>query len=260
LYVGDNKFGSISNRAYVVGGEDFYLMPLSLIQLSKEERIKLINDSDSTTYQQVSKEVKGKTILVAEGFEVIQKMSYMDAGKLIEWEERRLFVRSINYAASQSKSLDERLKKAEQAIDKLSEKGKGKRILATKKEYRAAIDKILKDNKVEGLLDVKIVGSKTVRQIRGYKGKPARQEVTWNFKVSQEQNVAAIEAQKIPQGWQVYATNVEQEKLSFEKCVWKYRYQSNVESRFNDLRNKIVPLLPVFLQKDNRIRGLVNLL
>jgi len=142
----------------------------------------------------------------------------------------------------------------------MGRKGKGKRILATKKEYRAAIDKILKDNKVEGLLDVKIVGSKTVRQIRGYKGKPARQEVTWNFKVSQEQNVAAIEAQKIPQGWQVYATNVEQEKLSFEKCVWKYRYQSNVESRFNDLRNKIVPLLPVFLQKDNRIRGLVNLL
>lgn len=260
LYVGDNKFGSIGNRAYVVQGKDFYLMPLSLIQLSKEERIKLINESDLTTYRQVKKEVKGETVLVAEGFELIRKVSYMDGEKLIEWEERRLFVRSVSYAASQAKSLDQRLKRSEEAIDKLSEKGKGKRILGTKKEYRAAIDKVLKDNKVEGLLRVKMIGSKTVRQVRGYKERPAREEVTWNFKVSHEQNVTAIEEQKIPQGWQVYATNVEQEKLSFEKCVWKYRYQSNVESRFNDLRNKIVPLLPVFLQKDNRIRGLVNLL
>jgi len=42
--------------------------------------------------------------------------------------------------------------------------------------------------------------------------------------------------------------------------VWKYRYQSNIESRFDDLRNKIVPLLPLFLKKDDRIKGLVNIL
>lgn len=260
LYVGDNKFSSIGNRIYVVQGEDYYLMPLSLIQLSKEERTRLIGASDSKSYYQVEKEEKGKKVLVAEGFEITQDLDYMEGEKRIEWKERRLFVRSVSYAASQEKSLENRLKKATEAIEKLTERGKGKRVLETRKEYKMAIAKILKENKVEGLLEVTIVGNKKEKKVRAYKERPARVTVTWNFQLSHERNTAAIEKQKMMQGWQVYATNVEQKKLSFEKCVWKYRHQSNVESRFNDLRNKIVPLLPIFLQKDNRIKGLVNIL
>jgi len=61
-------------------------------------------------------------------------------------------------------------------------------------------------------------------------------------------------------GWQIYATNAPSNLLTFEQCVWKYRYQSNIESRFDDIRNKMAALLPVFLQKDERIEGLVNVL
>lgn len=260
LYIGDNKFSSIGSRIYVVQGEDYYLMPLSLIQLSREERVAFIEASDNKSYYQVTKEEKGKQILVAEGFEITQELDYMEGGEQLKWEERRLFVRSVSYAASQEKSLENRLKKAGEAIEKLTERGKGKQILKTRKEYKVAIANVLKMNKVEGLLTVEIVGNKTVKKVRAYKEQPARVVVNWDFKLSHERNTEAIERQKMMQGWQVYATNVEQSKLPFEKCVWKYRHQSNVESRFNDLRNKIVPLLPIFLQKDNRIQGLVNLL
>jgi len=44
LYVGDSKFGSIENRIYVVDNDDYYLLPLSLVQLSKIERVKTINE------------------------------------------------------------------------------------------------------------------------------------------------------------------------------------------------------------------------
>ena len=37
LYVGDSKFGALASRAYVVKLADYYLMPLSLVQLSKAE-------------------------------------------------------------------------------------------------------------------------------------------------------------------------------------------------------------------------------
>lgn len=61
-------------------------------------------------------------------------------------------------------------------------------------------------------------------------------------------------------GWQVYATNTPADLLDFESCIWKYLYQSNIESRFDDLRNKVAPLLPAFLHSDERIKGLVNVL
>jgi transposase len=55
-------------------------------------------------------------------------------------------------------------------------------------------------------------------------------------------------------------TNAPSDLLSFEKCVLKYRHQSNIESSFDDLRNKVAHLVPIYLQKDERIKGLVNLL
>lgn len=260
LYVGDNKFGSIGNRVYVVRGGDYYLMPLSLVQLSKAERTRLIEASDSETYHQVTKEQKEEQILVAEGFEVLQDLEHGTGESLVSWTERRLFVRSLSYATSQSANLENKLSTAIEAIEQLTVRQKGKVVLKDKASYHQAIDKMLKIKGVEGLLRVEIVGEKTEKRIRAYGKRPARVEVNWTFKVSCQRNEEAIEQAKLLHGWQVYATNVGAEKLSFEKCVWKYRYQSNIESRFNDLRNKIVPLLPVYLQKDNRIKGLVNLL
>ena len=37
-----------------------------------------------------------------------------------------------------------------------------------------------------------------------------------------------------------------------------YRGQYQIESRFNDLKNKVTKLMPVFLQKESRVRGLIN--
>ena len=264
LYVGDKKFGSLANRTYVESEKDYYMMPLSLVQLKLSQRKQAIEQRSESTYEKVYKEVKKGGIveqfLVAQGFEEVVEMEGIIAGVSHKWIERRLYVRSEKYVKSQTKSLENRLEKSQSSIMGLGERKQGKKVLSTKQEYEEAIAKILKDNRVEGLLDYEILKHQSIKKIRKHKDKPAREELISTFEVKASLKESAIEAYKKTLGWQVYATNAPQAIMPFEKCVWKYRYQSNIESRFDDLRNKVAGLVPIFLQKDIRIKGLVNIL
>jgi transposase len=260
LFVGDSKFGSIGNRGYVVQNEDYYLMPLSLIQLSKTEREELIKESIVGEYKQVLKKKQEEEILIAEGFEVKQALESIIDETSYKWEERRLFVRSVNYAKSQKSALDRRLNKAHRSLLDLGDSKQGKRVPKTRIDYLGRIANILKTNRVEGLIGFDIKENQTTKIIRAYGKYPEREVTESDFSLDCWLKEEEIEERKLYLGWQVYATNTSIDLLSFEQCVWKYRQQSNIESRFDDLRNKMAPLLPVFLQKDNRIEGLVNIL
>jgi len=263
LYVGDSKFGSLNNRLAVHKNLDYYLMPLSKVQLTTKERKILIDNSKSSkssSYEQVFKKEQGEKVLVAEGFEVYQNIEVDRENGIYQWTERRLFVHSVNYAKSQCTALEKRLSKASNSISELTERKQGKAILSTKEGYETAIAAILQVQKIENLLAVEVIEHQTKIKKRAYGNRPERVEINTSFEliITREEN--AIEQRKKYMGWQVYATNAPQSLLTFEKCVWKYRYQSNIESRFDDIRNKMAPLLPVFLQKENRIQGLVNIL
>jgi transposase len=260
LYVGDSKFGSIANRASVVAGEDYYLMPLSLVQLSQKERITLIKGSDKSAYFDVSREENKTMVSIAQGFEVEQALDYPLAGKDVKWIERRLFVNGTAYAKTQQHAFENRLSKVIEKIEDLPTRKQGKANLVSYDEYKEAVDKLLKDNDLEDFLDVNIQCEEKTKELRAYGQKPARTEITKNFSIQITKNKAAIEEHKILLGWQVYATNAPSELLSFEKCVLKYRHQSNVEHQFDNLRNKVAHLVPIYLQKDERIKGLVNIL
>ena len=264
LYVGDKKFGSFANRVYVVSQGDCYLMPLSLVQLSRSVRQEVIEQSKETDYKfvyKIEKEGEKETKkLVAKGFEqTVTHQGTLD-DKNYTWTERQLYVYSINHAQAQQHGFDKRVEKAEGQIAALNVSTQGKRVLKTEEEYEEAIAKILKTNKVEGFISCQIKITEEQKDIRAYGQRPARTLINRSFEVSFTRKDKAIEEHKKGLGWQVYASNVSTDLLSFESCVWKYRYQSNIESRFDDLRNKMAPLLPVFLHGDERIKGLVSLL
>ncbi len=260
LYVGDSKFGSIANRLFVFKNKDYYLMPLSGVQLSEQKRRALIDSYAEQDYQRVMRRENKKEVLVAEGFELDEQMQVESEGQVDKWKERRVFVHSINYAKSQKTALEKRLSAAQLSITELTRRKQGKAVLKTTQEYEQAIDNILKTNKVEGLVRVEIKESQTKIEKRAYGKRPKRIEVKSEFELFVQREEAAIRQRKKYMGWQVYATNAPKDLLTFEKCVWKYRYQSNIESRFDDIRNKMAALLPVYLQKDSRIKGLVNIL
>jgi transposase len=260
LYVGDSKFGSIENRAYVFKGGDYYLLPLSLVQFSQKEREDLISKSDKTTYIEVIRKEGEENIKIAAGFETLHELEYELEGEKLSWSERRLFVHSTAYAKSQQHGFDNRLEKVVAQLEDLPTRKQGKKNLISIEEYQETIDKLLKDNNLEGFLGVEIQSTETTKELRAYGSKGARSEITRTFSVIISKNEVAIEAHKSLLGWQVYATNAPKALLGFEKCVLKYRHQSNIESSFDDLRNKVAHLVPIYLQKDERIKGLVNLL
>jgi len=264
LYVGDGKMGSKENRAYIVESGNDYLVPLSKIQFPAEQRNKQISKSDTSEYKQVYKKDKlGKKILVAQGFEEEVKVIYKDKqDKLQEWSERRIFVLSTAYAAAQQKGVEKRLLKAEEELKGLLVSKQGKQTPKTKQELEQTIEKILgnKAGKLEDLLSVEIEEQVEEKKIRAYKDRPARTEQFSTFELKIRRDEKAIEAYKTTLGWQVYGTTAPKQSMDFEKCVWKYRYQNRVERRFDDLRNKVVPLVPIFVTKDNRVEALINLL
>lgn len=260
LYVGDGKFGAIGSRAYVSQSEDYYLLPLSLVQLSEEERRTLIKTSDSSAYYSVFREVGEDKEAIAKGFEVSQVLDYQLDKVDLRWSERRLFVHGSAYAKSQQQAFDTRVAKIIAQLEDLPTRKQGKAHLTTKAEYQEAIDKLLKDNGLVNFLGVKIQTTETKKSLRAYGSRPARTAITRTFSIEITKNEAEIAEHKTLLGWQVYATNAPKELLPFEKCVLKYRHQSNIESSFDDLRNKVAHLVPIYLQKDERIKGLVNLL
>jgi len=222
--------------------------------------MELIDGSEPSTYHQVFRTEKKKQVLVAEGFEVSEQIEVKPGERIDKWKERRLFVHSIKYAKSQQHALDKRLIKAEAKILQLTERKQGKPVLKTKKEYNLAITAILQANKVEGLITVELKKRTIQKEKRAYGDKPKRIEKKVDFSLTVCRQTEEIRQRKKYMGWQIYATNAPSNLLTFEQCVWKYRYQSNIESRFDDIRNKMAALLPVFLQKDERIEGLVNVL
>ena len=261
LYVGDSKFGSIGNRVRVVGEGDYYLLPLSLVQLGQSERELTITNTASSTYLKVELKAENKeSVLIAEGFETSEALEYEQDGVLLKWDERRLYVHSLAYANSAKKAFDKRINTAVECLSQLTERKKGKKVLQNVGEYQEAIDKILKENNLTDFLTVKIETKTLEKEVNAWGKRPKRTEIELIFEIEVSKNEVAIEAHKRLLGWQVYATNAPAELLTFEKCVWKYRHQSNIESRFDEIRNKMAPLLPLFLQKDLRIKGLVNLL
>lgn len=265
LYVGDGKMGSKEIRYTISKNGDYYLVPLSKIQLSEAKRLEYINKEAVEGYKKVEKiEFQGtdkeETKLVAQGFEKIVTHSYSTAEGEQQWTERLLFVQSDYYKTQQEERLDKALIQSTKLLETLTAPQKGKKVLATLEEVKAQVSKILKDNQLEGLLKVEITATKHTKSIRNYGSRPQREEEYYSFEIEVQRQKTAIEQHKQLMGWQVYATNLGEEKLNFEQCVWKYRYQSNIERQFDNIRNKVVKLLPVYLNKDNRIIGLVNLL
>ena len=268
LYVGDSKMGSKAIRAYVAGSQDYYLCPLSKVQLSVEQRLKAIKAVEKQGYEQVTKTIedangKQTTQEVAVGFERLVTMtsSLEENGELtyIQWQERQLFVRSSSYAQAQEKSFEKKLSTSCEQLNNLPIRKKGKKVLHTLQEVRQTSQQILEEHGLCDFLSVSIQQKVHEKKVRAYGSKAARVEKTTTFSLKVTRNQTAIEEHKQLLGWQVYATNTPKKLLSFEKCVWKYRYQSNIERRFDDLRNRVMKLLPLYLKKDNRIEALVNI-
>lgn len=112
LFVANCKIGALANRAYLHHKGDYYLLPLSRVQLSQAQRDQLLvpvrsgQQALSDLYQP---NAAGEPIPIAKGYSQIHSLQAEVEGHLISWQERLLIVQSLKLAQAQAQALQERL-------------------------------------------------------------------------------------------------------------------------------------------------------
>jgi len=272
LFVGDCKMSALDTRAYLARHQDSYLSPLPLTGATAEAMDAWITEGVTQGERGelariVRTNDRGHTVLVAEGYEFERTCeapgTAVDAAA---WHERVLVVRSPLHADQQAAGLEKRLCHAETKLATLTPpRGRGKRQITDEATLLGAIDRVLKEHRVEGLL--RVTWEKQVEQTTRYVGrgrgsvhreKRVVQKIRYHLTHSARQT-ASIAALRQRFGWKAFVTNAAPQQLSLQEAVLCYRNEYRVERIFNRLKS-CVHIAPLFVKLNDQIEGLTYLL
>jgi len=263
LYIGDCKMGALATRAFLQAGGDFYLCPLSEIQMPAdrlEETLAPLWSGEQALTPIYREQENGERVCIAEGFERREELTAEVDGQTITWSERQLVVRSLKQAQAMEAALRARLEKAQQALAALNERGRGKKRFPDEATLRQAAEAIVARYQVQGLLHLKYEEEVKERPVRRYRGRPAtvRQEREIRVKVSVDEEALEQAVRRL--GWRVYVTNEGAQRISLRQAVLAYREQYTIDRGMGRLKGRPLSLTPMYLQRDDRITGLIRLL
>ena len=265
LYTGDCKMAAFETRRDVVAHHDYYLTVMPLTGETRQEIDSWIGAV--VEGQQEATLLWDGERLLGGGYEFTRPLTGHDDGSPVSWTERVLVVRSTAFAQAQSRSLEKRLQSAERALHTLTpEPGRGKRQIREADTLQEAIEAVLVQYRVPGLLEVawhkeEQVKTSYVGRGRGGANRPTRTVRHVRYVLtSVQRDAAAIEAAKYRLGWRVHVTNMPQKMLGVAQAVVHYRGGACVEGDFRMLKGKPIGLSPLYVWADDQIRGLTHLL
>jgi transposase len=263
LYVGDCKMAALETRAFLQAGGDYYLCPLSEIQVppavltsylapvwTEEQAVTVIHRA----------EPGGPSKLIAEGFERREPVTAEVAGNPYSWLERRLIIRSFQLAQAGERGLRTRLTKAQAAVTALNTRGRGQRRGADPGALREAVEAILARYRVQGLLHVRYKEQWWEQPLRRYGGRDATMRLEWDVQVTLNLDEEAVATAVRQLGWRVYATTQPSAQLSLQEAVLAYRNEYLVERAMGRLKGRPLSLTPMYLERDDHATGLIRLL
>jgi transposase len=263
LYVGDCKMGALETRAFLQAGGDYYLCPLSEVQLppavlagylapvwTGEQALSVIHRAQPG----------GPPEQIAEGFERLEPVTAEVAGQPHRWRERRLVIRSCQLAQAGERGLRARLAKAHAAVTALNERRRGRRRCADPSALREAVDAILARYRVQGLLQVRYKEQLWEQPLRRYGCRDAAVRLEWDLQVMVSLDQEAMAAAVRQLGWRVYVTTQSPEQLSLQEAVLAYRHEYLVERAMGRLKGRPLSLTPMYLERDDHATGLIRLL
>ena len=263
LIVGDCKMSALATRAYVQECDQYYLTPLAQVGETAERMARWIADgvAQGESLTQVTS-LDGEQV-IAQGYEVSR--TCQSGGK--HWQERVLIVRSQAHAQTLSRHLEERLSKAEAALQALTPAvGRGKRQIREEDVLQSAVEAVVRTSRVEGLLTWEYerqVEQESKWVGRGRGGANREQKVVEHIRyqiTAVRRDEAAIAAQKQTLGWRAYATNAPEPRLSLEQAVQEYRQEYHVERGFGRFKGSPLSIAPLFVQREDQVVGLTHLL
>lgn len=263
LYVGDSKMGALKTRAFIQRQGDVYLCPASRTVVTEEERRGYVREARKEgKIQNWEVERSDGSVARGEGFRVTVALAAEVDGERVEWTEERWVVRSEARYEEAVRRLEARLAGAEEKLRELNKRGRGRRRYRSQGALEERVEAILREQKVEGLLEVRYRREVQERRVRGYKGQPERVERQEDWFVEEIVRREEVLAQwKEEAGWRVYLTNGEAQghPMGMEVVIKVYRGQHVAEGGFRRMKGQAVGITPLYVHTDAHRRGLVHL-
>jgi transposase len=267
LYCGDCKMAASETRAEIAANRDFYLTRLPLTgavqtQFSAWVEAALVGEQAAKLI-----EIRREEELLGRGYEFERPQSAVVGQVEHAWTERVQIIRSEAAAQSQAAALDRRLKQTEAAVRGLTPPpGPGRAQFTTGWELERAVNAVLAEQDAQGLLTVSWERQETSRThyVGPGRGGPNRPKATqWSVRyqiTAVTRNDAAIERLVARMGWQVQVTNAPAARLALGDSVLGYRAGTCVERAFHQLKDQPLGIRPLFVHRDDQVRGLTHLL
>jgi transposase len=265
LYAGDNKMAALATRGHLAYHKDYYIVPLPMTGKTAEAFDSWVDRI--VTGKQTATLIWGEERLIGGGYEFERSQTTTVEGESVTWTERVLVVRSRAWAKRQVRQLEKRLTAACSDLKALTpEPGRGKRQIRKEKGLQAAIDRVLEAHRVAGLLTVE--WEREEKETTRYTGpgrpgpdRPTYTETTVRYMITGvERDEAAITARRHRLGWRVYATNAPTHRLTLPEVMLHYRQGWCLERDFHLVKDLPLGLSPLFVWKDDQVKGLVRLL
>lgn len=260
VFIADSKAGAQRTRAEIDQAGGFYCVPLAQTGQTPERLKRWVLHPPaaieplSLPTQSLDDEPMGQ------GFEIELGQLWTDpeTQDAHHWVERQLVIQSSAYAQKQRASLQRRLEKAEAALQRLAAKPAKDRCKLNTQQAT-----ILKRYRVQELFLTTIVDKELIRY-KG-RGKPkadgaSPKEVEIQFQLTVERNPAKIAEQQQLLGWRIYVTNAPSDALPRRQAMAYYRDQWQLERGYHRFKRGAIPAVPVFLQNEQRIVGLMFLM
>lgn len=263
LYSGDCKMAALETRAFIQAGADYYLCPLPQRQLSQdelEEYLRPVWEKKQALTPVERQKADGTSERIAEGYERAEALTATVQEKTVTWTERRLVVRSLLQFETGQAGLQARLRKAQAGLEALNQHKQGKPRFREVEPLRQKVAGMLARYRVADLLRVDYEEIVRERVLRRYKSRPEGVRVEREFQVRVALNEEAVTKAVQSLGWRVYATTQPREQLSLEQAVLAYREEYLVERGMGRLKGKPLSLVPLYLQDDDHVTGLIRLL
>jgi transposase len=263
LYVGDCKMAALDTRASIQAAGDYYLCPLSALQVPPErlaQQVATLRESSQPLLTVERTGGDGQPHWIARGYEDSETITAQVEGMSSTWTERRLLVCSQAAARAAETALRARLGQAQTALAALVVRRQGKPVLADRAAVEQAVTETVAHFRVEGLLTVTVSEQVSEQPVRAYRNRPATVRTARQFTIRSELNPDALASAIEQLGWRVYATNQGADGLSLPQAVEAYRDEYLVERNFGRLKGHPLSLSPMYVERDDHATGLVRLL
>jgi transposase len=252
LHVGDSKMSALGIRAHVAQTGDYYLCPLPMTGKTPQDLRGWIQQAKSNPrgIRLVERpDESGEIDVIGEVYEVNRPLVAIVAEQSIAWTERVFVVYSPAYAQQQINGLETRLCTTIDKLRALTDNPKrGKAVYRDLEALQSKVAEILKQARLETFLKIEY-------ESLGHSPQDTRHVIS-----SVQRQPDAIQAEIDQSGWRPYVSNAPPQKLSPQEAVLTYRDEWRVEQGFRHLKGKQLSITPLFVQNDDQVVGLLNLL